>query len=128
MQLTVGSGIEDPVGLLAVTLEVDQPHMPKHPFAKERDALIAMMPHHKNIIRIWNAFTEDGIVPKIAKALPEFILTKFEDKISIDPEWEPTVRQLQWLQCVRVATRGNIIRGIISKFVVMLWVHCCSCS
>jgi hypothetical protein len=85
------SGLEDPKALLALRLEIDVPHLKKHPFRREYDALAAMLPHHGNIIRLWHGFEEPAIVPKVAKALPQFILTRFEDKVSVKPEWVPKV-------------------------------------
>jgi hypothetical protein len=92
--------LEDPNGTLALRLEIEVPYAKKHPFKREYDALEAMMPHHGNIVALWHGWSEEGIVPKVAKALPQFILTRFEDKISLKPDWVPKVRR--WQRCVTV--------------------------
>ena len=89
----VGAGLEDPTALLQIKLEVEVTYMKKHPFMKEYDALKAMLPHHKNIVRLWHGFKEDSIAAKIAKLLPDFILIRFEDKIELFPDWTPPVRR-----------------------------------
>jgi hypothetical protein len=97
--------LEDPNATLALRLEIEVPYVKKHPFRREYDVLEAMMPHHGNVVALWHGWNEESIVPKVAKMLPQFILTRFEDKISVKPDWVPKVGRGVPCPCVWVGLR-----------------------
>lgn len=88
--LFVGAGLVNPFASYALRLQLDCTYLPKHPYLREYE-ILAELPHHQNVTRIWSKFEEEEVVMKLMQPMPEFILTMFDDKLQVDKDWRPKV-------------------------------------
>ncbi len=63
--------------------------------------MLAAIPGHENVVRLWSHFKDEEAAPKVLNALPDFVLTRFRDKVSLNAAWKPKVRARGHAKCQR---------------------------
>jgi hypothetical protein len=128
------AGLDNPDAAFALRLELETPHLAKHPFLREYEILSTLVPH-PNITRVWSKFEEEEIAPRVMKRRPEFILTMFDDKLQINRDWRPKVQEFGTVVAARVVPMAGAgcagevhFLGFSQRFVgkasAIVWITC----